>query len=49
MTLVDGDAQAKDAFAVVEVGFGESVGIALVTANNWARAWLKYFHCLLRA
>ena len=47
MALVDGDAQTKDAVAVVEFGVEESVG--LVTADNWARAWLKYFHFLLRA
>ena len=43
MTLV----QTKDAVAVVEVGVEESVGNSL--ADNWATAWLKYFHCLLRA
>ena len=49
MSLVDGDAQTKDAVAVVELGGEKSVGNSLVTADNWATAWLRYFHCLLRA
>ena len=36
MALVDGDAQTKDAVAVVEVCIEESN--SLVTADNWATA-----------
>ena len=38
MTLVGGDAQTKDAVAVVEFGVDESDGNSLVTADNWATA-----------